>query len=228
MRLSLLSYHSGKFIYLLVSLLILLILVPLSADLAPGNLLVDLFLSVTLLASIFAVSQKRRPVIAASVLAAITFVSLWLFYFVQHEILNVIGVSSGLLFFAFTAVVIIVHIFHETAVTIDELAAAISAYLLIGLAGAFLFRLVEIAYPGSYEIYTQVTAPSTLQGGIMKNFTDYIYFSFTTLTTLGYGDIVPVSRAARVFSYLEAVLGQIYLTVLVARLVGMHISQTRY
>ena len=53
-----------------------------------------------------------------------------------------------------------------------------------------------------------------------------LYFSYSTLTTLGYGDILPLSAPARTFSYLEAIVGQIYLTVLIARLVGMHITQS--
>ncbi len=99
--------------------------------------------------------------------------------------------------------------------------------LILIVAGAFLYGLVDLVYPGSFIEYVVGADSSMTHNWLPAHLENYIYFSFTTLTTLGYGDIVPVSQAARVFAYLEAVMGQVYLTVLVARLVALHISQTR-
>ena len=103
----------------------------------------------------------------------------------------------------------------------DKLLGAICAYLLVGVTWALLFALIGDLDPGAFRWPSlhgeQVTEAS---------FSTYTYFSFVTLTTLGYGDVSPVSEIARRLALLEALLGQIYLAVLVARLVGLHLSQS--
>ncbi len=82
---------------------------------------------------------------------------------------------------------------------------------------AFVFSVLESIHPGSFAVgEVQIEAGRSL----------FIYYSFVTITTLGYGDITPITATANSFSFLEAVTGQIYLVVLVARLVGMHIAQS--
>jgi hypothetical protein len=78
------------------------------------------------------------------------------------------------------------------------------------------FYLLEQAQPGSFLIGEQQTDPS-----------HFIYYSFVTMSTLGYGDITPISSPARSLSVLTAVVGQFYIAVLIARLVGMHIAQAQ-
>ncbi len=82
---------------------------------------------------------------------------------------------------------------------------------------AFIFSVLEIIHPGSFAIG---------EGQIEVGRLLFIYYSFVTITTLGYGDITPLTAPANAFSSIEAVTGQIYLVVLVARLVGMHIAQS--
>ena len=108
--------------------------------------------------------------------------------------------------------IIIYYIFDTQLVTRNIIAAALIAYLFIGLFGANVYMLVELIYPGSFSIPHEI---------ILKDPSVFKYFSFVTLTTLGYGDISPVSSQARSLCVLEALVGQIYLTVLIARLVGM-------
>jgi hypothetical protein len=91
---------------------------------------------------------------------------------------------------------------------------------------AFSYSLLEYLQPGSFSIVREAAV-----GGIpglvgSSGFRGVIYFSFTTLTTLGYGDITPLTGIAQNLSVLEAVVGQIYLVVLVARLVGLHIASS--
>ena len=90
-------------------------------------------------------------------------------------------------------------------------------YLLMAMMWALLFRLVNDLQPGSFAM-----AESHMQGSRLL----FFYYSFVTITTLGYGDITPVTDVAKSFSFLEAIVGQIYLVVLVARLVGTHIAQS--
>jgi hypothetical protein len=107
-------------------------------------------------------------------------------------------------------------IFSEKEITAETIKGAISVYFLMGFFWAFLYSLVLLVNPGAFSFQTGTFEYSSLT-----------YFSFTTLTTLGYGDFTPVSWMARNLTILESTFGQIYLTVLIARLVGLHIVGKR-
>jgi len=122
-------------------------------------------------------------------------------------------------FLVYISSIILRKIFVDTdEVDIDTILGSIVVYLLIGIAWAFLYVMIEVAVPGSFTIGE--AAEITFEG----TFDRFIGFSFITLTTLGYGNIVPVTGRADVFAYMEAIVGQIYMTVLVARLVAMHLA----
>jgi hypothetical protein len=127
------------------------------------------------------------------------------------------GQCFGIAFFAFMVATILSFIFKQYDITLDVIYGAIVVYLLTAIMWAFIFKVVEVLQPGSFTI-TQGLGEET-------RFT-FIYYSLVTITTLGYGDITPVTDVAKSFSALEAVVGQIYLVVLVARLVGIHIAQS--
>ncbi len=105
---------------------------------------------------------------------------------------------------------------HERTVTLDMISGALCAYLMLAIVGGGIYSLVDTTMHGSF------TQDLSLAGGPSTN---ALYFSLVTLTTLGYGDIAPVSPWARMLAATEAVLGQIYLTVLVAYLVGIRLAQ---
>jgi hypothetical protein len=93
---------------------------------------------------------------------------------------------------------------------------AVCVYFFIGLMWSFVFSVLESLQPGSFRFGQGLTA----------NVKNFIYYSFVTQTTLGYGDITPVTPPARNLSVLEAIIGQLYLAVLIARLVGVQIAQS--
>jgi hypothetical protein len=103
-------------------------------------------------------------------------------------------------------------IFSEKRVTSDTVRGGISIYLLLGIFWSFLYLLTLTLSPSAIKFPTANWTVS-----------DLLYFSFTTLTTLGYGDILPVSPPAQMLTVLESTLGQIFLTVFIARLVGLYI-----
>jgi hypothetical protein len=107
---------------------------------------------------------------------------------------------------------------RATSIESEHIYAALSAYLLAGISLGVLYWALEQAWPGSLSY----------GGGISNNFSqaDGIYFSFVTLATLGYGDFVPKTEVARGLTILEAVAGQLYLGVMVARLVSLYVSGT--
>lgn len=113
------------------------------------------------------------------------------------------------------AYVLLAQVFREGRINLMRVQGAVAAYLLIGVAYAF-----------SYQIDMQVN-PAAVEStvGKMNSFVDWIYYSFCTLSTLGYGDIVPKSRLSRSLAIGEAITGQLYLAILIARLVAMQTSR---
>ena len=128
-------------------------------------------------------------------------------------ILLTIGLGSYAVFLFISIAAMINKIFTQTQVTADTIRGGIAVYFLLGILWACLYRLLLYLDPHAIAI-------SNYDG----KFSTIMYFSFTTLTTLGYGDIVPVAWHARSLTILESTIGQIYMTVLIARLVGLHLA----
>ena len=207
----------GRFLFLLISILSFLVLSPLLRGFIGISILLKIFLTVVFITAIYAVSQKKHFFVIGSLLAFPMLTATWSTYFANIPSLLLVGNCFGILFFAFAVVNILSFVFKQHEVTLDVIYGAIVVYLLIAMMWALIFSLVESLQPGSFTI-----AQSQIQG---SNFPFY-YYSFVTITTLGYGEITPVTDIARSFAFLEAVVGQIYLVVLVARLVGINIAQS--
>jgi hypothetical protein len=206
-----------RFLFLLISILCLLILAPLFKGFIGIRILMDIFFTSILISAVYAVSKKKYILLVAALLALPMLVSIWSDKFVKVPSLILVGDCFGILFMAFMVIVILSFIFREQEVTGNVIYGAIVVYLLIAIMWAFVFSVMESINPGSFAIG---------EGQIEVGRPLFIYYSFVTITTLGYGDITPITALANSFSFLEAVIGQIYLVVLVARLVGIHISQS--
>ncbi len=146
-----------------------------------------------------------------------------------HLLIHTTGVSEAvsrvfvmaemgvyILFYGICLFVFLHRIFSDTMVTMDSIQGGIAIYFLSGLLWAFFYQMLLLFNSNA------ILFSDDVQGGL----SDIIYFSFVTMTTLGYGDITPVSRMAKNLALLEAVWGQTYLAVLVARLVGLHLSSS--
>jgi len=107
-------------------------------------------------------------------------------------------------------------------VTIDTISGSVCVYLQIGLIWSVAFYFIETFIPGSFN-FSAVPLDSPESSRV--DFQIFTYYSFVTLTTLGYGEYLPVSPPARAFSYLETAVGQVFLAVLVARLLGLHLAR---
>lgn len=105
----------------------------------------------------------------------------------------------------------------------NRICGAVCVYILIGFCFAIVHTMIALANPESYAEPAKETALKMVKNlPLEERYPPFVYFSFCSLSTVGYGDIVPVGRLARTVSWLEAVIGQFYMAVLVARLVGLH------
>lgn len=120
----------------------------------------------------------------------------------------------SIIVFSYIVAVIFLYLIRQEEVTADMIMAAASEYMLIGIMFSYIYSLIEAVYPGSFNLQSSQGDPSV-----------FFYFSFVTLTTTGYGDILPVSVQARSFAILEQVTGQLFVAVLVARLVGLYTAR---
>lgn len=207
----------GRFLFLLIAILLMLVLSPLAGYFMEIKILIDIFFSAILITGVLAVSTKKHHSFIAVLLALPMLSSIWIEYLLHIPYLRLTGKIFGVLFVAYTIVIILSFIVRVREVTRDVIYASIVVYLLLGVMWAFIYSTIEILQPGSFSI---------VEGRMDEPILLFLYYSFITLTTLGYGDITPLTEVASSFSALEAVIGQIYLTVLIAMLVGVYISQT--
>ena len=206
-----------RFLLLLISILCLLVIAPIFKDFIGIRVLMDIFFTTTLIFGTYAASKKTYITITAASLALPMLVSIWLSRFVDIPSLIFVGDCFVIAFLAFLVVVILSFIFSERKVTINVIYASIVVYLLIAIMWAFVYSVLESIHPGSF---------ATGEGQIEAGRRLYIYYSFVTITTLGYGDITPTTDLSNTFSFLEAVTGQLYIAILIARLVGIQIAQS--
>ena len=205
-----------RFLILLILLLSMLVLAPFLEEFIQTRVLMDVFLTVIFIFIIYAIRLKRSQAIIAFILVLPLVVATWSTYFVNIKTVSLLTRVFGALFFGYAAINILRIIVKSEKVTRETIFAAIVAYLLIALMWAFLYMILELVSPGSFSF-----PDSGSRGETMR----YEYLSFVTITTLGYGDITPVTDKATALAIIEAVVGQIYLVVLVAWLVGMHVSR---
>lgn len=216
--------RTKEFSFLLTTLVTLLVLYPVFSGWIFGEIFSDIVLSTVLLAGVLALDERPRLLRIGLFLAVPAFFSKWLLYFYFHPQIMLFSQVTLLLFFSFAAIMVLARILKEDEISTDTILGGISVYLLIGIIWALLLSIVLMldhdAFRGLDIIIAEMEAGSRSQHRLYP----LLYFSFVTLTTLGYGDIVPLSSTARALVVAEAVLGQLYLTIFVARLVGMYIS----
>ncbi len=208
----------NKYSQLLSTLIVLFLLAPV-LDGKIGLILSSVVFLVTIMSIIRTFNIEGKLLFLLLILAGTAFsVDVYAKLQVDYEaekFLVVLVQTIYSLFILAALVIINRQIFAEKKVTADTLKGGISIFLLIGIVWTLIFSLVSLLDPNAFS-YSGETA----------NLTDSMfYFSFTTLTTLGYGDITPVSRMARTLANLAALTGMSYPSIVIARLVGLYTAQ---
>jgi Ion channel len=205
----------------LSALLLLIVTGPLIDDLDYGILVESVLISLVLFSALLAIGGRRSTLILGSVLLIPALAGKWVNYFRPDLAPPEIFLAAGILFTGYVVVHLFGFILRASRINIEVLCTAVANYLMLGLLWAFGYALVGGVNPDAFVVTYGTTA-----GRLMKG-VNALYFSFATLCTIGYGDIVPVSNVARMLAILEAVAGMFYMTMLIARLVALYSSETQ-
>jgi voltage-gated potassium channel len=207
-----------KYTFLLVAVLVL-VLAPLAVGAAEQRSLILRACSFgVILFGILAVLQHRKTRTIAVTLAVLASVAHGGSFVYGTQFYPQLRLALSAALFSFMAVIIARDVMRAEVITWDKIQGAVCAYLLFGVAWGVLYGWVGLGDPQAF---------SGAVGGGGDSGEPMVYFSFVTLTTLGYGDITPVSQTARTLSWLEAAFGQIYLVVLVAHLISRQLTHSR-
>ena len=216
-----LRFRRFSTVQLLVALVLLLVLAPFVEELEGGDLILSVLFSLVLLAAVFAVADRKRTLAIALVLAIPAITARWINFFEPRVVHPTVFLVCALLLLAFVIGHLLQFILRAPVVTVDVLCASIAAYLMLGLMWTVAYWFVDQMTPGGAFSFTNERGVQSIDG-----FTGF-YFSFITLSTVGYGDITPVTRAARLLAAMEAMTGLLYVAVLIARVVSLYSSHPK-
>jgi hypothetical protein len=184
-----------------------------------GRLVARAIFSLIIISGVVATVRSRLVVLVAAVFTAGI---LWVGWKNVEEgtpRLHVANDVAALIFIALFVVLLLRQVFRDGPITMRRVEGAVAIYLLLGLMWGLAYELVELLSPASFNIG---------QISFATAFTELSYFSFTTLTTVGFGDILPVNPVARALAVLEALVGQLFPVVLIARLVAMELAYRQH
>lgn len=202
-----------KMFNFMVSIVLLLILSAVLEGVKYGYYVLNLASNLVFLLGVYATGKNKRTIIILLILGLPWVFSDWIF------ITSTQSIFASILYFLFITGILLNHILKSKEVTQDTLYGAVCVYLLLGLFWMTLYGCIEYFYPGS--VFVSNNAANL--GDLSTN--DLIYYSYTTLSTLGYGDITSVTPLGRILSVLEAIAGQLFIAVLIARLVSIYTAK---
>ena len=191
------------------------IIYPLAGEGARSHAGAALAFSVVLVLGVMSSTTHDLARAGMVALAVVAFASRWSHYFFAARTVHIVATISAALFFGVLAGLIIRRAFRSGEITIYRIYGAIAAYVLLGIMWGELYILCYLLNPAAFYF-----APATLYGN--PPVSELVYFSFVSLTTMGFGDIVPVHPMARSLTSLEGLVGQIYPAVLLARLITLY------
>jgi hypothetical protein len=205
----------GLPVFLAVLILSAFVLPSFGIDGDDGRLYADIVSSLLLVSGLAVASGERRMFIVTSLAGAIAIFLRWASWFQPAEAYGVVTNLATIVTIGLLCVAILKQVISPGPITVARVQGAVSVYLLLGIGWASAYQVAEHFFPGSFVSTT----------GHAVSGTDWVYFSFVTLTTVGYGDLVPVHRVARSLAIGEALTGQLYIAVLLARLVSLEVSE---
>jgi hypothetical protein len=208
-----------RFTLLLVALAFVLTIAPLLEGTRLGRTLYAAAITAVFITGVLVNRRRKWALRTEAVLAALAIPVCWSAALTTSHILNLAEYIIITVFCSVTAALILVAVFRDYQATTQAIVGAICVYLLLGLTWTMVYAMIEYVEvePFSFPSHHQAAAVDVERPSLSQ----LIYFSFVTMTALGYGDITPRTEMARTASYMQAIVGQIYIVVLIARLVAV-------
>ena len=207
-----------RFVFLFLTLIVFFLTKALSQDHQTEDIANTLFLFIIVYSLYVIGHEKRFLIIVLSLFALAELTVLLSSYFIDSNLLLVLNILFGLLFLLTMTIACLNYTLHDERITVTTLFGSLCAYLFVGLTWAYAYLFIDVIDPQSFGLLEDIV-----------NFDDkleqFIYYSFVTLTTLGFGDVSPLTSYAMTVTYLQAIFGQLYLVILVSRLVGMYMGK---
>lgn len=190
-----------------------------------GILALDISFSLVLFMGVFALSDRHHLALTALGMVLASQLLTWSSRALSGHWLIVTGMILTTIYLLYTASILFRHVVNSRSPTFHTIFASLCIYLLTAYIWAFGYSLLEDVAPNSFHFNPDLFATVPKGKHLYSHLYYFIYFSFTTQTTLGFGDILPASPWSRMMTSMEAVLGQLYLVVMVTYLIGLHITE---
>jgi len=218
-RLARMGFGRHSTAHFLAAMALFFLSLPFLEKLAYGDVVEALLITLALVSAVLAVGGRRATLARAGCLLAPVILGKWFSHYRPDVVPPEVFPAAGMVFVGYVVAQFLRFIVRASVVNSEVLCAGISAYLLVGMFWMFAYVLMAQLVPGSFAFST---GPDSSH--VMNRFTAY-YFSFMTLSTVGYGDISPVSNGARALAVAEAMTGTLFMAVLIARLVALYTTQ---
>jgi hypothetical protein len=218
-------FQQWRYLFLLGALSALLVIQPIAAEFGVMEPLFDVLLVLVVAILTLALAREKLWRVVASILLAATAILSLGGHFLSPTAETVslsCGHLIGALFFIAVTLKIVGSIFATRDLSLDSVFGAICGYLLLGVAWGLTYATIDAASPKSFQ-FDDALRPFVERSGAGNHI--FLYYSFVTLTTVGYGDVSPVSMPARTLSWVEALIGQLYLAILIAGLISALVTK---
>ena len=202
---------------LLGSLLVLALIVPLFQDTAVGSLAMDIVGTAILGAGVWAAGRSRRDLLILIALA-ILMTARWL-PLSEHRTTVLVSAVSSIVFFWYVVIIILLDLAEATEVRLDTIGGALCGYAMIGIAWGSIYFVIALLNRAAFTL----PGPEPTYASLQSDFMRVMHYSLSTLTTAGYESVRAQSLLTENLSAIEAMVGQFYIAVLVARLVSLQI-----
>ena len=202
-------------IELVIALIALFVAFPFVERLRANSLIESILLTFALLSAVLAIAGRGPILVTGVCLAVPTLAGRWIHLYRPDLLPPEVFLIGAIVLVVFVIYHLLLFVLKAAAVNTEVLCASISAYLLLGLVWTFAYWLIAELIPGAFAL-NAAAGPNAS----MKSFNG-VYFSFITLSTVGYGDITPVANVAKMLAAMEGITGVLYVAVLIARLVSI-------
>ncbi|MDP6556466.1 MAG: ion channel [Pirellulaceae bacterium] len=215
--------HQSYLVYLLVSLVFILLIVPaIEHSSIATDLLLRVGITAVLVSAAVATRRRKAILILGLFVACVAAPVSWMTMFFEQPLLFLFSCLLEGVFFIMMAILILITVIRRHLATVHSIFGAISAYLLLGLAWAVFYWGINHLDTDALA-FTHLTARPVVvgeQATEVAGFSQFVYFSFVTMSTLGYGDVTPQNSVVRTLAWMQSVTGQFYMAVLVAWMVS--------